>query len=223
MLTGIEAIHSAVQRISHIADAQLEEEHIEKVTHLVAPRGSLKPTVKLLCGVSCCDHIVDERWLEESASQGKAIALLNEKEQQKFCLKDLKAQQKWHFDLQQTMYRHSKAQRQSLLVGLEFFITPHKSILPPVKDLVKIIECAGGKVRTKGVASALEVVISSAEALQMATVRQKMLQNANPLRIYSTELILSSILQQKVDLETNLLTFSQENKEKEHKTRKRKS
>ncbi|GLE08859.1 hypothetical protein PINS_up020311 [Pythium insidiosum] len=121
-----------------------EDDDVESVTHLVAPKNQLKRTVKLLCGVSCCDHIVDERWLDESARAGAAASEIVH------CLKDTAAEAKWGFSLYHTMYEVPKAKRRELLAGLQFFITNHKSVLPPVKELVRIVECAGGSAETKG-------------------------------------------------------------------------
>ncbi|KAF1791994.1 BRCT domain [Phytophthora cactorum] len=159
----------------------LYESDITKATHVIAPQ--LKRTVKLLCGISCCKHILGERWLDESARVGE---------------------DKWQFDLSSTMYGVSTEQRQRLLAGYSVFIINHKSVLPPAKDLVKIVECAGGKASSKGKPGTNDLVITSEAALAVATVR-KQLASANPDRIYSPELILSSILQQRVERDKHRL------------------
>ncbi|CAI5728644.1 unnamed protein product [Hyaloperonospora brassicae] len=102
------------------------------------------------------------------------------------------------------MYDFTLEQRQKLFAGHQVFITNHKSILPPVKDLVKIVECAGGTAVANGSAGPTDVVISSETALATASARRA-LALANPARIYSSELILSSILQQHIDFTKNRL------------------
>ncbi|KAG3205758.1 hypothetical protein PC128_g1197 [Phytophthora cactorum] len=197
ILTGIEPTAAIRKKIDSIAGAVYEED-IEKATHIIAPKNQLKRTVKLLCGISRCAHVLDVRWLDESARVGAPVY------ERAHCLKDSKAEAKWKFDLRKTMYDFTPEQRQQLFAGHRLFITNHKSVLPPVKDLVKIVECAGGIAVTKGCADPNDVVITSEAALVTASVR-KTLAQANPQRVYSAELILSSILQQHIDFDQNRL------------------
>ncbi|EEY57636.1 uncharacterized protein PITG_00197 [Phytophthora infestans T30-4] len=200
ILTGIEPTAAIRKKIDSIAGA-LYEEDIEKATHILAPKNQLKRTVKLLCGISRSSHVLDVRWLDESARVGAPVY------ERAHCLKDSKAEAKWKFDLLKTMYDYTPEQRQQLFTGHRVFITNHKSVLPPVKDLVKIVECAGGVAVTKGSADPNDVVITSDAALVTASVR-KALTQANPQRIYSAELILSGILQQHIDFDQNRLEQS---------------
>ncbi|KAL3671807.1 hypothetical protein V7S43_003715 [Phytophthora oleae] len=197
ILTGLEPTVAIRKKIKAITGAAYES-NIEKATHVIAPQNQLKRTVKLLCGISCCSHILGERWLDESARVGTAV------DEQANCLYDEEAEGKWQFDLKNTIYGVPSAQRQRLLAGCSVFITNHKSVLPPVKDLVKIVECAGGKASSKGKPETNDLVITSKAALAVATVR-KQLASANPERVYSSELILSSILKQSVELDKHHL------------------
>ncbi|KAH7474763.1 PAX-interacting protein 1 [Phytophthora ramorum] len=197
VLTGLEPTAAIRKKIKEIPGA-VYESSIEKATHVIAPQNQLKRTVKLLCGISCCTHILGERWLDESARVGAAV------DEQANCLRDVEAEGKWQFDLRSTMYGVPVEQRQRLFAGFSVFITNHKSVLPPVKDLVKIVECAGGKATTKGKPGVNDLVITSEAALDAATVR-KQLVNANLKRIFSPELILSSILLQRVELDKHRL------------------
>ncbi|KAG7387530.1 hypothetical protein PHYPSEUDO_014052 [Phytophthora pseudosyringae] len=197
ILTGLEPTTAIRKKIKAIAGA-VYESNIEKATHVIAPQSQLKRTVKLLCGISCCTHVLGERWLDESARAGAAV------DEQANCLRDEEAECKWQFDLRSTIYGVPAEQRQRLLAGYSVFITNHKSVLPPVKDLVKIVECAGGKASSKGKPGTNDLVITSEAALAVATVR-KQLASANPERIYTPELILSSILQQRVELDKHRL------------------
>uniref|UniRef100_A0AAV1SZN5 BRCT domain-containing protein n=1 Tax=Peronospora matthiolae TaxID=2874970 RepID=A0AAV1SZN5_9STRA len=197
VLTGIEPTASIRKKIDSILGAAYEED-VEKATHILAPQRQLKRTVKMLCGISRCVHVLDVRWLDESARVGASLY------ERGYCLKDTEAEVKWKFSLQKTMYDYTLDQRQMLFAGHHVFITSHRSILPPVKDLVKIIECAGGTAVAKGTAGPSDVILSSESALATASVRRA-LTLANPQRIYSTELILSSILQQQIDFSKNQL------------------
>ncbi|KAJ0406037.1 hypothetical protein P43SY_010093 [Pythium insidiosum] len=197
MFTGLDGtIPKLRDKVKRIANAVQEDDDVEKVTHLVAPRNQLKRTVKLLCGISCCDHIVDERWLDESARAGVAASEIVH------CLKDTAAESKWDFSLFRTMYEVPKDKRRTLFAGLQFFITSHKSVLPPVKELVRIVECAGGSAETKGAATAEHVVITTDTAMALASVR-KAVAHADPQRIFTPEFVLSSILRQRLDLASN--------------------
>lgn len=200
ILTGLDATPATRKKIKAITGAVYETD-IEKATHVVAPQNQLKRTVKLLCAISCCEHIVGTRWLDESARAGAPV------DEQANCLHDEAAEAKWAFDLRRTMYDVPKAQRERLFAGRHVFITAHKSVLPPVKDLAKIIECAGGTASTKGKPGPTDLVITSEAAMGTATV-QRQLAHANPERIYSPELILSSILQQNVALDKNRLKMA---------------
>uniref|UniRef100_M4BT92 BRCT domain-containing protein n=1 Tax=Hyaloperonospora arabidopsidis (strain Emoy2) TaxID=559515 RepID=M4BT92_HYAAE len=197
VLTGIEPTASIRKKIDSILGAAYEED-VEKATHVLAPQKQFKRTVKMLCGISRCVHVLDVRWLDESARVGASLY------ERGYCLKDTEAEVKWQFSLQKIMYDYTLDQRQRLFAGHHVFITNHKSVLPPVKDLVKIVECAGGTAVVKGTAGPSDVVISSESALATASVRRA-LTLANPQRIYSTELILSSILQQQIDFSKNQL------------------
>ncbi|TYZ68454.1 hypothetical protein PybrP1_004313 [[Pythium] brassicae (nom. inval.)] len=200
VLTGLEPTPAIRKKIKAIGDGAVYEEDIERATHVVAPKNQLKRTVKLLCGISRCEHILDEQWLDDSARAGAPLS------EQDYCLLDAAAQLKWRFDLRKTMYAFAPAQRRQLFAGHRVFITNHKSVLPPVKDLVKIVECAGGRAEVKGSAGPADVVITSEAALGVSSVL-KALASANPQRIYSPELILSSILQQHIDFDMNRLTL----------------
>jgi hypothetical protein len=191
VLTGLEPTAAIRKQIKAIAGATYQSA-VEDATHVVAPRDQLKRTVKLLCGISCCVHILDERWLDESARMGSTV------DEKAFCLKDEAAEAKWGFSLHETMYAVSIERRRSLFAGLRFFITNHKSVLPPVRDLAKIVECAGGQASFKGSAEPGDIVVTTEAAAGVASV-QKTLVAADRDKIFTPELILTSILQQRVD------------------------
>jgi hypothetical protein len=189
IFTGIEPTPKILKKMNAIPGAMYED-NIEKATHVIAPKNTLKRTVKLLCGISVCDHILDERWLDESARVRTAVY------ERQYCLKDAKAEAKWGFDLVQTMYNTPKDQRRRLFDGRRFYITPHKTILPPVQDLVKIVEQAGGSVVTSGTPQVQDLVVTSEAALATTAIAKLA---AKCECVYTPELILSSILQQRLD------------------------
>lgn len=197
VLTGLEPTAAIRKKIKAIAGATYQAA-VEDATHIVAPRGQLKRTVKLLCGISCCAHILDERWLDESARMGSTV------DEKAFCLRDEAAEAKWAFSLRDTMYDVPIERRRALFAGLRFYITNHKSVLPPVRELVKIVECAGGQASFKGTAGPDDIVITSEAAAGVASV-QKALAAADREKIFTSELILTSILQQRIDLTAHRL------------------
>lgn len=109
ILTGLDPSAAIRKKIKSIAGA-VYESNIERATHVIAPQNQLKRTVKLLCGISCCKHILGERWLDESARVGAAA------DEQANCLRDKEAEDKWQFDLRSTMYDVPAEQRQRLLL-----------------------------------------------------------------------------------------------------------
>ncbi|CAI5727466.1 unnamed protein product [Peronospora destructor] len=163
ILTGLEPTAAIRKRIKSITDANYES-NIEKATHVVAPQNQLKRTVKLLCGISCCTHILGKRWLDQSARAGAAV------DEQANCLHDEEAESKWQFDLRRTMYDVSSKQRQRVY---------HQ---PQVRAAT-----GEGSSENRGVRG------------------REGLANANPEQIYSPELILSSVLQQRVELDKHRL------------------
>ncbi|RHZ09968.1 hypothetical protein DYB37_000159 [Aphanomyces astaci] len=194
-ITGVRIVLTGLDPapLMHQVRAAFEQD-VTRGTHLVAPSNQLKRTVKMLCGISTCLHIVDEKWLGASAKLGRPAPEVP------YCLLDLAKQAQWSFELKATMYDHTN--RHLLLRGRVFYIVRHKSILPAPSDLAKIIECAGGEVlptSTKPVDNV--IVIASAEALALKSVQKQLGPLADATK-YTTELVLSGVLQQCLDLTT---------------------
>ncbi|EQC38664.1 hypothetical protein SDRG_04360 [Saprolegnia diclina VS20] len=187
VLTGFVSTDALLFEIAAIASAQYEDD-VMTATHIIAPRGKFKRTVKILCGISRCLHILDEEWLHASAALGYAAP------EAQYCLKDDEKEALWGFTLRRTMYEFSLAQRQRLLRGHSFYVATHKSILPPPGELTKIITCAGGEM-TSGLPKPDTIVIASKEAVATSAV-QKQLQHMSRDKCFSVELLLIGILQQ---------------------------
>ncbi|RHZ13855.1 hypothetical protein DYB31_001395, partial [Aphanomyces astaci] len=164
-----------------------------RATHIIAPSGVLKRTVKILCGISACDHILDEKWLHASAKLGRAAPEVP------FCLSDPAKEARWGCSLQATMYDHSRIQRQRLLAGRAFYVTRHKTVLPPPQDLERIIVCAGGQMQAAADVGPDTIVITSVEAAAAPSI-QKILKRVDRTQCYTPELLLRCILTQKLSL-----------------------
>nr|CCA17842.1 conserved hypothetical protein [Albugo laibachii Nc14] len=200
VLTGLDPTPAVRNQIRAIPNAILEKE-IEMATHLIVLTHNLKRTVKLMCGISYCDHIYITKWLLDSANCGHPI----ENQHAVYCLTDPEAEQKWNFNLYDIMYRRKKEQRQKLFHGHRLFVTNHKSLLPPFNDLQKMVQSAGGTTTCKGIAESTDIVITTEAALAVPSVLKRL---RNVQRVHSPELILSSILQQNIILENHQLDFS---------------
>ncbi|RQM25864.1 hypothetical protein B5M09_002953 [Aphanomyces astaci] len=185
-LSGFDDPTSLFSKIAAIRHAEYEDD-VGRATHIVAPSGVLKRTVKILCGISSCDHILDEEWLHASAKLGRAAPEVP------FCLSDPAKEARWGCSLQATMYDHSRVQRQRLLAGRAFFVTRHKTVLPPPQDLERIIVCAAADVGPD------TIVITSVEAAAAPSI-QKILKRVDRTQCYTPELLLRCILTQKLSL-----------------------
>ncbi|OQS07101.1 hypothetical protein THRCLA_00877 [Thraustotheca clavata] len=187
VLTGFEEADPLLFKIAAIENAEYEED-VMNATHIISPRDTFKRTVKILCGISRCLHILDDRWLDSSAELGYPA------QERDYCLKDPAKEELYGFTLERTMYEFSLHQRQNLLRGYSFYIANHKSIRPPPTELSKIIQCAGGEM-VKGLPQGETIVIASKEAVATATI-QKQLLHMNRSRCFNVEFLLLGILQQ---------------------------
>ncbi len=189
-------------KIDAIANAAFED-NVVLGTHLVCGN-ELKRTVKLLCGVSCCDHILDLRWLNASAKAGKCL------DERQYCLTDVEKEAQWAFSMRHTMYCHSRLARETFLKPYVFYLLPHKSLQPHPQDLAKIIRCAGGQVVTsikvdncnkRQSPSNNVIVIATIEAMAIVKMRK----SVEHLSVYSPELLLRGILRQSLEWEEHCL------------------
>ncbi|GFN96195.1 pax-interacting protein 1 [Plakobranchus ocellatus] len=105
-------------------------------THLVCP--SLARTIKFFVAINTCRHIVTKDWLEDSFTQEAFI------DETAYALKDPKGETALDVKLAESL---KKAHTKPLFQGLTFYISP--SVVPPVCELVSIIESAGGTIVKK--------------------------------------------------------------------------
>ncbi|XP_072045733.1 PAX-interacting protein 1-like [Amphiura filiformis] len=104
---------------------------INLCTHLVASK--VTRTMKFLCGVSVCRHIITPQWVEESH---KNQWLLDEAN---FNLVDSEQEKLFTFRLKDSM---QKAHQRKVFQNITFYVS--SGVKPGLDTMKEIIECAGG-------------------------------------------------------------------------------
>lgn len=175
----------------------------EQATHIVLTR--LVRTSKLLMAVCTVDHVLNSRWISDSAKAGKFLPT-NE-----YVWHDNLFNELYNCDIQTAI---KSPKRRSLLSGKIFYITP--SVRPQPKDLIKIIELCGGKVELKR-RSASQIEQANAEQPESYIILTctkdihllvDLTKPGKPNRIIcATEYVLSAIMQQKLELEPYIITY----------------
>ncbi|CAL4059407.1 unnamed protein product, partial [Meganyctiphanes norvegica] len=107
-----------------------------EATHLVM--ASAQRTVKFMCCISTCQHILSLAWILESHSAQKFLP------EEDFILDMPEFEKVFVFSLKDTL---KKQNRRYLLQGKMLYLTP--SVVPGRIWLREIIECAGGTVENK--------------------------------------------------------------------------
>ncbi|XP_052802586.1 PAX-interacting protein 1-like [Mya arenaria] len=163
-------------------------------THIVAR--SFSRTIKFFIGISVTQHIVNAQWVENSYKQGAFIS------EASYGLQDPDGEREMKCSLAESL---SRARAQPLFAGMTFYITP--SVQPPICDLQKIIESAGGTL-SKGrrlAAKTIEtlkddkgqpayVVITCADDIYLCN--DLLLKN---IKVYTPEFILTGVMRQLKD------------------------
>ncbi|KAM9119239.1 mediator of DNA damage checkpoint protein 1 isoform 2-T2 [Pangshura tecta] len=153
-------------------------------THLVTDR--VRRTVKFLCALARGVPIVTLDWLDKS---GRSACFLSPSG---FLVRDAEQERNFHFSLAQSLQR---ARRGALLQGYEIHVTPN--VKPEPEHMKDIIQCSGG-VFLPHMPRAYKdkrIVIACPEDLP----RCRPALSAR-LPVASTELLLTGILQQALDL-----------------------
>ncbi|RUS89229.1 hypothetical protein EGW08_003039 [Elysia chlorotica] len=165
-------------------------------THLVCP--SLARTIKFFVAINACRHVVVKDWLEDSFAQKSFL------DESSYALKDAKGEAALDLKLAESLKR---AQAKPLFQGLTFYITP--SVVPPVCELVSIIESAGGSIVKKRppvkqmLASIDEqglpkiIVITCLNDLHLTQDLR-----SRKIPIFNAEFVLTGVLRQEVDYNT---------------------
>ncbi|XP_048727007.1 PAX-interacting protein 1-like isoform X2 [Ostrea edulis] len=171
----------------------LSTENPRLCTHLVAP--SLSRTMKFFIAINVCQHIVTQEWIEACMAQGTFV------DETPYKLRDAATEKAMGCVLDDSLMR---AQTKKLFEGMSFYISP--SVSPPLSDLKKIVEAAGGKV-LKQRPNLLTFTEHKDENGNMKTVmitceNDVMLYKdliAKDIAIYNAEFILTGVMRQTVD------------------------
>ncbi|KAJ3089449.1 PAX-interacting protein 1 [Quaeritorhiza haematococci] len=172
---------------------------ISDSTHLIAAK--VVRTEKFLMGICSVPFILNEKWIKDSVS---AFAFADETQ---YFLEDEAAETRYKFSLRESI---RKAAAKKLLDGYSVLCTPKVN---PDKDTMKrIIENAGGKLLPRkkniewmkkvargnpaGSANGNVIVISCSEDRDYAEAL-----TASGVTVYTTELLLTGLLRQELDLD----------------------
>lgn len=173
-------------------------------THIVLTR--LARTSKLLFAICTVDNILSSKWITESAKAGKFLPT------DEFKWNDKQFNENYQCDIQETI---KSPIRRKLFENKTFYITP--SVCPNVKELTKLIELCGGIVEKKR-RTANQIMEANAQqpdsyVILACTKDMHLLLDltkpGKPNRIIcTTELVLSSIMLQKFELEEHTIKYS---------------
>lgn len=172
-------------------------------THIVLTR--LARTCNLLLGLCVVDHVLSSKWIVESAKAGEFLPVDG------FEISDESFKENYRCDIQSTI---KSANRKDLFKDRVFYITP--SVRPNVQDLTRLIEICGGKVEKKRRSSVqiAETNVQAPESYIMLTCTKDMhllidlTKPGKPNRIIcATELVMSAIMIQKIEIEPHVITY----------------
>lgn len=151
------------------------------------------------------DHILSSKWIIESAKAGKFLPT------DEYQWNDEQFNKTYRCDLQITI---KSSIRKILFNGKTFYITP--SVRPDIKVLIELIELSGGKVEKKR-RSATQIADANSqqpESYIILTCTKDMhllidlTKPGKPNRIIcATELVMTSIMQQKIEVEPHIITY----------------
>eukprot|EP00842_Homolaphlyctis_polyrhiza_P005614 jgi/Hompol1/6053/HPOL_000265-RA len=158
-------------------------------THLVTDK--VRRTVKFLCALSAGRHIIDIKWLEASKKEGRFA------DPSKFMLKDAKTEKMYGFTLRKSLLSVRKPGARPIFSDCTFYATP--TVLPCYNDLKEILSAAGGTLIQKRTSINSDTIIigNEKDASECAGLRDR------GHTIYSTELVLTGILRQELDLQNS--------------------
>lgn len=172
-------------------------------THIVLTR--LARTCNLLLALCTVDYVLSSKWITDSAANGYFLPTDD------YHLNDDQFKETYRCDIQATI---KSPTRRSLFSGKVFYITP--SVRPPIRDLIKMIELSGGKVEQKRRTGAqiAEASAQQPESYIILTCTKDMhllidlTKPGKPNRIIcATELVMTSIMQQKFEVEPHIITY----------------
>lgn len=165
----------------------------------------LTRTCKLLLALCVVDHVLTSKWLIDSVKSGKFLPIEN------YRWNDENFNQTFNCDIQKTI---KSDKRKTLFDGRTFYITP--SVKPNVKTLTELIKLCGGKVERKRRPSTaiVEANTQQLDSYIILTCNKDMhllidlTKSGKPNRtICATELVMSAVMQQKIDIEPHIMKY----------------
>lgn len=152
----------------------------------------VRRTVKFLCALAKGVPIVTTDWLEKCGKAGSFLPT------EPFLVKDPEQEKKFNFCLQESL---RVATSQPVLQGYKIHVT--KSVKPEPVHMKDIFSCSGATFLPKMPSShkPQTVVVSCEEDWQLCTPAL-----SASVPVVTAEFILTGILQQKLDVQTNLLS-----------------
>ncbi|KAK0174645.1 hypothetical protein PV327_010399 [Microctonus hyperodae] len=167
----------------------------DEATILVTDK--IRRTNKLFCAITRHIPIVSVEWIEDSMKE-KSLLDWND-----YFLKDPVVEEKYKFSLKESLERASK---QKLLDGFTFIITSHVT-QPSVEEIKSMIQMSGGKalIRPPKVWTPNTIIITCLP--DVPKVKNLLSKAPADLKIpvFSTEFILSGILKQELNFDTNCI------------------
>ncbi|XP_055781943.1 mediator of DNA damage checkpoint protein 1-like isoform X1 [Salvelinus fontinalis] len=165
---------------------------VADMTHLVTDR--VRRTVKFLCAVARGVPVVTTDWLDKCGKVGRFLPT------DRYLVKDREQENKFSFCLEESL---RTASTQPLLQGYEVHVT--RSVLPEPAQMKDIIVCSRARflstMPSTQKAQARTLVISCGEDWSLCAPAL-----SASLPVLSAEFLLTGILQQRVDLETHVLS-----------------
>ncbi|KAF4518538.1 hypothetical protein B566_EDAN004282 [Ephemera danica] len=166
----------------------------DEATHLVM--GDAQRTVKLLCALPFVKNVVREDWLTDSYVEKRFL------ETDKYIFNDTDLEQRHNFTFRSLLQKPNRTQ---LFKDVTFYVSP--GVIPSLAVLEDVIVASGGRVerQRRGAPRIIEqnrarpnsyIVLASTNDLHLLVE----LINAR-IDIYCPEMIFSSLLQQKLDLD----------------------
>ncbi|KAF8841436.1 hypothetical protein BDN67DRAFT_980341 [Paxillus ammoniavirescens] len=189
MTTGVTLSDDIIKRLTKLGIKMTTKP--TDCTHLIA-KGVVR-TEKFLCAMSVSPHVLTEEWANATAKTSK---LLPEDE---YLLSDPVAEKKWNFKFSESIKRSKGPDGgANLFKQMTFYVTPRVSV--DIKLLKNVVSAGGGQVQTaKPTVRILKgkenrYVVSCPEDI---SIWRSLAQEG--YKIYSTELILQSVLKQDID------------------------
>ncbi|XP_039297213.1 PAX-interacting protein 1 isoform X2 [Nilaparvata lugens] len=195
MFSGVEDVGVEQKKVLQLGGAVATS--CREATHLLVPK--LTRTFKLLCCLSTCKYILKLDWLRDSHKHNTFI------DEKQYIISDDEFEKIWDCNIEKVL---SYNNRTELFKGKTFFFTP--GVIPSRSFLREITEYAGGTVQKQR---------KSLKAIQdFEPNTYFIIGHSNDLHliidvlranigVYNADFIMTSIMKQKIDLESSIMKF----------------